>query len=128
MKFSTGVIAVSVVILIVLASFVVILRNQLDAKEFELSVANDTIAKQVDTIKTITEQRKVDDRIVTELTTGLAELRAASEAQSTAISELANNDPEVKNFLDLLLPAPLGDLLNSRAEAGAGTSETRPSR
>lgn len=125
MKFSTGIIAVSVVILIVLASFVVILRNRLDMKELELSAANKTVAEQVSTIARLTNQRKIDDRIVTEFTKGLAELRAATEAQSTKLSELAKNDPETKNFLDLLIPPNLGLLLNGgqeRTPEGSGTN------
>lgn len=127
MKFTTAIVGIAIVVVMMLAAFVVILRNQLDVKELELSAANKTISQQSDTIKLITEQRKIDDELVTELTTGLAELRIASEKQSSAISELANNDPEVKNFLDLLLPTPLGDLLNG-TETGADADKARPSR
>lgn len=127
MKFTTAIVGIAIVVVMMLAAFVVILRNQLDVKELELSAANKTISQQSDTIKLITEQRKIDDELVTELTTGLAELRIASEKQSSAISELANNDPEVKNFLDLLLPTPLSDLLNG-TETGADADKARPSR
>ncbi len=103
---------VGIIILIVLASFVVILRNQLEVRDFELQTANDTIKVQAESIARVIAQRKIDDRIVTEFTKGLAELRTTAEAQTTAIADLEKSDPNVKSFLDTILPGGLGVLLS----------------
>lgn len=127
MKVQTLVYGVFVLVVIVLGAMVVILRNQIETKELELKVAGDTIKEQAAALSRITAQRKVDDRIVTELTKGLAELKAATEAQTTAISELEASDPNVKNFLSLPLPDSLKLLLGGKNSA-SGSGNTIPAR
>lgn len=127
MKVQTLVYGVFVLVVIVLGAMVVILRNQIETKELELKVAGDTIKEQAAALSRITAQRKVDDRIVTELTKGLAELKAATEAQTTAISELEASDPNVKNFLSLPLPDSLKLLLGGKSSA-SGSGNAIPAR
>lgn len=127
MKVTSLIGIVGAVILLILGGMVVILRNQLEAKEFELSTANATIKTQADSIARITAQRKIDDRIVTEFTKGLAELRATADAQTTAISELEKSDPNVKSFLETVLPGSLGILL-SNPDASNQSGSSNPTR
>lgn len=104
--------AVLIVIVFVLAGLVVLLKNQLALRTLELATAQETITRQAESINRLTAQRKVDDRIVTELATGLAELKTAAEAQTQALTELEKSDPDVKNFLALPVPDNLRQLLN----------------
>ena len=113
--------------ILILGGMVVILRNQLQTKELELKTAAETIKLQAESIDRITAQRKVDDRIVTELTKGLAEIKVASEAQTTAITELEKSDPDAKNFLAITVPDSLKRLLTGSAGSADGSS-TSPAR
>lgn len=123
MKITTLIIAVAVTIVCVLAGLLIIQKNALDALETEsteLRVANLTLTQS---IARLTEQRKVDDRIVTEFTQNLTALRAASDTQTKLISDLEKSDPDVKDYLSIRIPTSLSGLLtNGTGEDGAGVS------
>jgi len=109
---------------IVLATLVFIQKNALDTVEAELAMSRAANVELTKTVETLVSQRVVDDRIVTEFTKGLAELKTATEYQTKAISELEKNDPAVKNFLSVLLPTSLSDLLNDATAPGGHTPST----
>lgn len=127
MKITTLIIAVAVTIVCVLAGLLIIQKNALDALETEsteLRVANLTLTQS---IARLTEQRKVDDRIVTEFTQNLTALRAASDTQTKLISDLEKSDPDVKDYLSIRIPTSLSGLLtNGTDEDGAGVSTGQP--
>ena len=127
MKITTLIIAVAITIVCVLAGLLIIQKNALDALETEsteLRVANLTLTQS---IARLTEQRKVDDRIVTEFTQNLTALRAASDTQTKLISDLEKSDPDVKDYLSIRIPTSLSGLLtNGTGEDGAGVPTGQP--
>lgn len=117
MKLTTAIFIVAGAMIAVLAGLLLLQKNALDRLETEatqLRVANLTLTQS---IERLTQQRKVDDRIVTEFTKGLADLRARTETQTKLLADLEKADADVKDYLSIRIPTSLSGLLTNGADA-----------
>ena len=110
MKLTTAIFIVAGAMIAVLAGLLLLQKNALDRLETEatqLRVANLTLTQS---IERLTQQRKVDDRIVTEFTKGLADLRARTETQTKLLADLEKADADVKDYLSIRNHIPIDDV------------------
>jgi type II secretory pathway pseudopilin PulG len=111
------VIAALAIICAILASLAGIFAyNYKDAqKTLESALeANALYAKAIDRL---TNQRKIDDKVVMAFQAGLAEINAQTE-QTAADVKALSDDPESKDFLGRPLPDNVKRLLNGPDKAG----------
>lgn len=108
----------------ILLALVLIQKSALDQSEAELETSRAANLQLTKTVETLIAQRAVDDRIVTEFTKGLAELKAASDEQNRTLSELEKNDPAVKDYLSIPIPHSLGELFNYTDPASGDKGNT----
>ena len=127
MKLTTAIFIVAGAMIAVLAGLLLLQKNALDRLETEatqLRVANLTLTQS---IERLTQQRKVDDRIVTEFTKGLADLRARTETQTKLLADLEKADADVKDYLSIRIPTSLSGLLtNGTGKDGTGLPSRQP--
>lgn len=72
------------------------------ASELETAQANNKLLSEA--LDRVINQRKVDDRSVTDLTNAVRSLSEALDEQEEALRALAANDPESKEFLNRPVP------------------------
>lgn len=121
-------------ILAVLAILLVVERGKADdaIKETErLNAQVDGLLKinadQGAAIARLTNQRQIDDKFVTALTSDLAALRDEAGNTTQAISDLKATDPDAKTFLDTALPDSVKRLYGGKAPGNSSPSASAPS-
>ncbi len=120
-------------ILAVLAILLVVERGKADdaIKETErLNAQVDGLLKinadQGAAIARLTNQRQIDDKFVTALTSDLAALRDEAGNTTQALSDLRATDPDAKTFLDTALPDSVKRLYGGKAPGNSSPSASAP--
>lgn len=126
MKLQFGIVAtvVALLVIIVLASLILVQKQAMDNLEMQLVTERQNSQILTDTVARLTQQRAIDDRVVTEFTKGLAELKTSADFQNRALTELEKNDPAVKDYFAIPIPDALGRLLNNGHVVSPGDAGT----